>query len=245
MCTLSWWRRNGRCSVRFNRDERNGRPAAIPPRRLDGAPLPLLTPLDPEGGGTWICVDARGTTHCLLNFYDAAPLRPPRSPVASRGRLPPLAAAGFGESLASLFPAESLACFPPFHLLRIPRQGPIEHLCWNGSEAKAGPAHRDLGQWTTSGWNPAEVLAYRERMFRELVLVPGPTEERLDAFHRHQDPAHPAHGPWMRRADAHTHNLSRIRIDGNDIAFAYAASIRDDAEEPTAIHMPLSAACPP
>ncbi len=245
MCTLSWWRRDGRCSVRFNRDERIGRPEAEAPRLRTEGSLSLLSPRDPEGGGTWICVDATGTTHCLLNYYDAETAPPPKAPVASRGRLPLLAAAAPGGSLADRFPTRDLDHYPPFHLLRIPRIAPIEHLCWDGRDAFSGPDHPDLGQWTTSGWNPAEVVAFRARLFRELLAPQGPSEEVLDRFHRHRSTEQTAFGPWMSRSDARTRSLSTLRIGDGNIDFAYTPLSSENEADILSASMPLTASPSP
>ena len=134
MCTLSWWRRDGRLSVRFNRDEQKGRPTALLPRERMTGTHPVLSPEDPLGGGTWICVDTRGTVHCLLNNYEATAVFPLREPVRSRGELPLLSAASPDLPLTDLLPTLLLRHYQPFHLLRIPLHGETEHACWTGSD---------------------------------------------------------------------------------------------------------------
>ena len=101
MCTLSWVYHSKGYRLLFTRDEGRGRSPALPPeiRSADpiearehsygtaeemdsarshiGSPatqnrdLKYLAPRDPDGGGTWILVNAAGVTICLLNHYSA------------------------------------------------------------------------------------------------------------------------------------------------------------------------------
>jgi hypothetical protein len=50
-----------------SRDEKTVRPAATPPFIEKKTGYELVYPRDPQGGGTWIASDSRGTSLCLLN----------------------------------------------------------------------------------------------------------------------------------------------------------------------------------
>lgn len=214
MCTVSWWRRDGRLSLRFNRDEQRGRAEADPPGDHDG----LLYPRDPLGGGTWLCLDAGGTVHCLLNYYDAQHPHIPDHP-RSRGLLPLASARNPGPIGEWLDPTP----YPPFHLLRVPRVGPIEHVCWDSRQMFAGPAHADVTHWTTSGWNSQWVVKARGALFQEMLSRDGLAESTLQAFHHAQHPEQPGLWPLMSRSDARTVSLSEIQSDETRRDFSYEA----------------------
>ena len=214
MCTVSWWRRDGQLSLRFNRDEQRGRPLAEVPCLREGE---LIWPKDPQGGGTWICVDRWGTVHCLLNHYDAEMSAPPPDP-KSRGELPLLSATHAQGEISGWL--EPLA-YPPFHLFRIPLEGEITHVTWDGQRLEAGSVHLDLTLWTTSGWNVQEVVAARAELFECMIGDRGLSEETLEAFHFSIDPEHPGRWPRMSREDALTESYSEIRVTENEISFCY------------------------
>jgi|GEM_PF-1986183 len=212
MCTVSWWRRNGCLSLRFNRDEATDRLKAEPPRQKNT----LIYPRDPVGGGTWICVDPKGTVHCLLNYYDADEPKRPESP-RTRGELP-LQSAQTPLPFHDWLDPEP---YPPFHLLRIPRIDPIHHVSWNGQQLFDGPSHNDITHWTTSGWNSAEVVEHREHLFNELLQKQGLSEQTLHDFHYASHPEKSGFWPLMYRKDAQTVSISEIKSDEHQIHFRY------------------------
>lgn len=223
MCTVSWWRRDGHLSLRFNRDEQKGRPVAEPPAKQNG----LLYPKDPQGGGTWICVDSRGTIHCLLNYYDADDPIIPQEP-RTRGELPLLSAQNPSPLQAWLNPGR----YPPFHLLRIPLRGPIEHMCWDSHQCFSGPPHAEITHWTTSGWNASEVVRFRAELFHRMMTEKECSEKAFDDFHRYQDPSRTGFGPRMSRANARTVSISEIKVDPKKIFFQYTP-VDDEGMLPT------------
>lgn len=229
MCTLSWWRRDGALSLRFNRDEQRQRMAAEAPALREG----LIWPRDPQGGGTWICVDAAGTVHCLLNDYMSEP--PAGVPLRSRGELP-LRAAGNSDTITEWLCPEVYA---PFHLFRIPRVGEIRHVHWDGRRLTEGPAHPEMTLWSSSGWHPRPVVKSREDLFVRLRAERGISEDMLHAFHCFKDPERPAYGPWMTRADAKTVSISEIKVDDQGILFSYVELSDDRMLPPYEIFQPI------
>lgn len=71
MCTVSWDTSSTADLLWFNRDEQRSRSVAEPPRQHNlPEGLSVLSPVDPDGGGTWIGVNECGLIVCLLNAYD-------------------------------------------------------------------------------------------------------------------------------------------------------------------------------
>jgi hypothetical protein len=230
MCTVSWWRRGGCLSLRFNRDEQRQRPPAEKPALQDG----LIWPRDPQGGGTWMCVDAAGTVHCLLNFYDAVSVDPPAHP-RSRGELPLLSARNPEPILSWLKPVSYL----PFHLLRIPRAGAVTHIRWDGSHLSQAPAHPEITHWTSSGWNSQAVVQARGELFDQLLAARGISEEMLHDFHFKKNPENAGYWPWMSRTDAKTVSISEIKVDESRIRFSYSDLTEDRMLPPYEIFQPI------
>ena len=69
-----------------NRDERIHRPRGTAPALRTAGGARYLAPADPEGGGTWLAVNDRGATVCILNAAERDPSRLPSTP-RSRGRV--------------------------------------------------------------------------------------------------------------------------------------------------------------
>jgi hypothetical protein len=85
MCTVAFVpTRTGDYLLGHNRDERNTRARALPPKLRERDGLAFLAPTDPDGGGTWIGVNAAGVTLCLLNATESPGRRLPTTP-RSRG----------------------------------------------------------------------------------------------------------------------------------------------------------------
>ncbi len=216
MCTVSWWRREGALSLRFNRDEQRGRAVASPPCINE---QPLIWPKDPQGGGTWICLDRWGTVHCVLNHYDAEMVALPPNP-ESRGALPLLSAKNPERAVSDwLTPGP----YPPFHLFRIPLQGETSHVTWDGQHLELRPVHTDLTLWTTSGWNAHEVIVSRASLFDRMINEHGLSEDTLTAFHYAFDAENPGRWPRMSRGDARTVSYSEIRVTEKEMTFEYTA----------------------
>ena len=120
MCTCSWLRTPDGYDLLFNRDESRLRAPAFLPRLLVRNNARYLAPIDPDGGGTWLGVNAFGLSVALLNRYPGTDTGAPPTPALpiSRGLL-------VRNMLDSRDPAEvreridslDLARFQPFTLL--------------------------------------------------------------------------------------------------------------------------------
>ncbi len=230
MCTASWSVGSGLTTLCFNRDEARTRPRAVPPREIEADGRRLLAPIDPPGGGTWICVNARGICFFLLNNYEASasfdvqPTEP-----KSRGLLPLQAAVC--DSVAdfeSWLSGELLNSYRPFFLGAV-GGGTASLFAWDGSELRALDA--SSGFVTTSSFRSQEVQAYRKRRYGE--MLGGMASIDLDErFAYHVDVSHPdpAYNPLMSRPDAETHNVTSIEVSEKQARMRFAVRISGSNE---------------
>ena len=224
MCTLSWRQSEDRLSLWFNRDEQRARATARPPRvhKTESAPSPrYLAPTDPQGGGTWIFVNALGLVACLTNHYDAKAAPPPR-PV-SRGRLLASLAGSRnpGDLARGLRNALDTSPHAPFHLWTATPAIPPRIWRWDGvslEEIPIGP----LPMHTTSSYRSAEVANARRHTFQRLIADPlAPLDRELEAFQRQHDPDTPAHSVRMEREDARTVSLVHVTVCPGTLRMTY------------------------
>lgn len=86
MCSFSW-RDFGDCiSVVFNRDESITRAKAVAPKVYSHDGKSYIMPLDPDAGGSWICVNQAGLAFALLNNYQGR-MKPSSASLISRGQI--------------------------------------------------------------------------------------------------------------------------------------------------------------
>ena len=220
MCTLSWWRDKAAYGVLFNRDESRQRQQALPPALSKKRNTRYLSPLDPDGGGTWMWVNEYGVIGCLLNNYQIKKLTSP-NPV-SRGRLMnSLVGLKSAELLQPDLAKSDLKSYKGFHLFCMDRH---HHLLatWNCDRLEINNQETITRPITSSGYLPHEIVPFRIRLFNDMfpaIMEPSPQE--LHGFHTFQDPDFPAHSVLMCRPDARTHSLSKIVVDEYCVDFIY------------------------
>lgn len=231
MCTLSWWQHEHSYGVLFNRDESRQRSAAQPPRLRERHDISYLSPLDPDGGGTWIWVNQAGIIGCILNNY-AAP-GPNHEPV-SRGLL--LDSLARHTSLAALEEAvKEIDCgaYRGFHLFGCDSMELVMY-SWDGSHLGRKDGDELSCPVTTSGYRPEEVVGFRQELFGRQVGPDSPGyPEKLEQFHRYHDEEFPAHSPLMVRSDARTVSLSRVWVEEELITFSYRAVAENRQLQPS------------
>ncbi|MEM9596232.1 MAG: NRDE family protein [Acidobacteriota bacterium] len=236
MCTVTWTRRPGGYELFFNRDESLGRGRAELPRVHGAPPHPgdgprerrgptttYLAPVDSDAGGTWIAVNRRGLTVCLLNRYqdqDTAP--PPRRPV-SRGLLVArLARMPNPAAVHRHLEDSDLEAFRPFDLVVAGSDAAVTTVAWDGrSRRSAQPAEPPMA---SSGYDSGGALRLRRDLWREQMgknPAEHPTETFLE-FHRSHYPEKGAYSPCMHRSDARTVSLTHVRVEPQQISMAYA-----------------------
>jgi hypothetical protein len=230
MCTVSLLGSPSGYLLVHNRDESLRRPRAEPPRvQAHAGDLRVLAPLDPEGRGTWIGVNSRGLTVCVLNGD-----RPPAAPLPevpeSRG-LVAAALLGLGSASEAAERVESWnrsgrLRTRPFHLMLaspgwIGGGARFEQVSWDGASLRRRTL--DVPYVATSSTaDPDGAARARGDAFRELLpriekLSPDGRRETLALWHAQHLPDEPEGGPLsvcMHRADART--VSRTVVDVGD-----------------------------
>lgn len=227
MCTVSWRFRQlgsnqpGGFELFTNRDERRTRPAALPPRSLTtDSGRAFLAPVDEEGGGTWIAVNADGLALCLLNHYQAAELP---SGVVPRSRglvvtdlIDAPDVAGFARAVGEL----ELAAVRGFRLIALDASGAALLATWDTHRLELiGAVAPPL---VSSGFDFADVEAARIATFADLEREHGGVSSAmLDAFHRSERPAPGPYAVSMSRPDAWTVSHTRVVVDADAVELRY------------------------
>ena len=210
-----------------NRDERAARPAGEAPRLLQTPRCRALAPRDPEGGGTWIALNAHGVTVCVLNAAEARPERLPDKP-RSRGLIVRDLACVHGIDEARLWLEEArevLAWTRAFHLVAAepgPRSATarVARFRWDGLEADwetgEGP-----GLFVSSLLQPVEVERERSARWRARAAA-GPLDgEALAAFLAGHDPARGPLSVCMHRHDAGTVSRTLVEVTRKGATMRY------------------------
>ena len=220
MCTVSWSWSGASYELLCNRDERKTRAPAIPPK---SAPE-VLSPRDPEGGGTWIAVNASGVSIALLNGANAGP------GTLSRGLLPArLIRLENTTNINAEMATIDYNDFAPFTLLLIASNEPAHIYTWNGANILHQTDPNQQGLLTSSSMDAPGARAYRTALFEN--------EPSLETFHKSHGLSPSAYSPCMHRVDAETVSFSRIRVTPESITFLYkpTAPCRSGPEETSAI----------
>ncbi len=195
----------------FNRDEKHARAPEAPPRRgQTPRGVRYAMPVDGERGGTWLLLNEHGLTACVLNDYESGAESKPETR-ESRGRLPLECAecADIGQAREVLHTLD-LARFAPFRLVVVDRSGAGRVVHWDGRERQEALAPDFL---TSSSWMPARVRAAREARRAVLGDAGGWTAEMQEALHWEHDRAAGAESVLMRREDARTRSVCRVRVN--------------------------------
>lgn len=223
MCTVSWCNQPDGYTLFFNRDESRKRPAAIPPDEKSIRGTRILSPTDPEGGGTWLLINQTGLSLGLLNYYEArVNYQPPNR--KSRGLLP-LKFAPYGElsELKRALEKTDFSHYPPLHFLAVDTQSRSLLMTWDGqNKSFSNPRGRDL-PISTSSFATQNVAAARKAEFcKQLALASDPVEA-LEAFHTNAAPGPATHAALMSRPDAKTVSVTRIYVSANRVHMRYQA----------------------
>jgi hypothetical protein len=219
MCTVTVLPLGGGFRLAFSRDEQRSRPSALAPREALFGPRRALLPLDPTSGGTWVGANDLGLAAALLNLN-----RPPLARLAprrSRGTIVP-ALLGAGDVYEALGRAVRLPLddFAPFRLVIIHEKA-LAELAWDG--AGAGARKRALDRpvlFTSSGLGDRLVEGPRRALFEALVL-PAPTPEAQDRYHRHRWADCPEWSVCMSRPDAATVSLTVVTARPGSVELTY------------------------
>lgn len=206
-----------------SRDEQRSRSAGLAPTEWTAAGYRLLSPRDPDAGGTWIACRDDGAILAVMNRNpEPAPDLRDRA-LRSRGllleRLAGLPAAELASGLRELDASE----YAPFRAFVVPpvatAGGPT---VWAAEWTAGAPdqaasregadrhpiitEHALPACWVSSGLGDSFV---RDRLplFEQLV-APDPTPEAQDAYHRHAWPERGVPSVLMSRRDARTVSIT-------------------------------------
>lgn len=219
MCTLSWVPDQGGYTLAFNRDERGTRATGTPPKRVMVAGVPVLMPRDPDGGGSWISVNALGHTLALLNRYEDTPSDVGGAYRSRGGLVTGLAeVAGAAVVEASLRSME-LGRYRPFTLASVAKRQQPTLFEWDGRTLQVAEVSNPGLVRASSGSDQAGAERSRAAVFSGFGsrLTGGD----LLALHRSHAPEKGALSICMHRDDAMTVSLSYITVTGKELLFRY------------------------
>jgi hypothetical protein len=213
MCTLTWRPAADApgYDLFFNRDERNLRGAEHAPETgRTGGGVEYIAPMDADHGGTWLVLNAHGVTVCLLNYYPRGVVE---TGTQSRGKLPLFCAgcARAGDIIKELRAVE-LKPFAPFHLIAVDADGGSAWLKWDGHALHEAEAPEFL---TSSSFEPPVMQARREAAYAA-------GSAWGEAFHWTHNAQDGAGSVLMRRPDAATRSVCRVRVRADKAALTYA-----------------------
>ena len=236
MCTLTWWRESAESyEVFFNRDERKTRLQAEPPRVLEQGGISFLAPIDPVGSGTWMLVNERGVTVCLLNRWHEQV--DGETPTRSRGQIVmEMAEMENVPAIEERLRAQDLSGVLPFTMVGF---DPVGQRAWSWNGRELGVDHDPELPICSSSFHSAEVRAARQRRFQELCCRLRMGSDLLELYH--SDPEdHPS--PFttrMLRSDAQTMNRSRVRVHNGRVLWAYLEEQPELVGEPRSLRSSL------
>lgn len=222
MCTVSWLRQqDGGYQLLCNRDEKRTRREASPPQVERWGEVSVMAPRDGEAGGSWIAVNDRGVSLCLLN--GSGP-RQRNVPMESRGSLLLALSPARGAADACERAWQSdLARIAPFTLLALEPYQPASILEWDGERKTLLLQADSLLPLASSSVDAEAARARRRAEFARLTrggrIV---TASALCAFHESHGGGASAFSPCMHRADAATVSFSWITVTRHWVDFFYA-----------------------
>jgi hypothetical protein len=209
MCTLSWLRRSDGYTVLFNRDEQRRRAPGVPPSTHHHSGLPFLAPRDPEGGGTWITVNAAGCSVLVLNRYDA-PAIPLADPLSRGALVMALAGMAAEEAVAQLHRTD-LSRFRPFTLALFDVGRPATLHDWDGRRLEPASVDDSGLVATSSSFDQRRAQALRRELFAAALASRPPDEALLERLHA-DHATDRALAPCMHRSEASTVSLTRVHV---------------------------------
>lgn len=221
MCTVSTIRSSSLLRLVVNRDELRTRAIARPPARVELNGIPVLMPIDPDSGGSWVACNAAGLALALLNVNASGLLTIPGR--RSRGEIVPrLAACTTIEEAIAQAAALDAGAFAPFRL--VGAQG-AQLFEFAPPAAPVRRSTRMAQMFTSSGLGDDLVEAPRRELFERIVQDGhGDPRARQDLFHSHQWPDRPHTSVLMSRADAHTVSRTVMEIGRRTVMMSYAGA---------------------
>ncbi|MDP4611857.1 MAG: NRDE family protein [Opitutales bacterium] len=215
MCTLSWWAVETERGIVFNRDEKRTRSHGEVPRVIEGdSGRSILTPRDPDAGGTWVGVNECGLIVAVLNNYPFFQEAQPGQ--RSRGKLvlELLDRCETAADCMEVMSALDASIYPGFLLFAFGREDRPLARAWDGESLTelSLTGEGGLHVLTTSSFRREDCEAFR------FDLLAGQNRERtaLKAKHGSFNLDDPALGPVMVREDAATDSITEIVVGPNN-----------------------------
>lgn len=224
MCSFSWRELGDSIIVAFNRDESVTRAKAEPPAIFGNAPLQYIMPVDPDAGGSWICVNQAGLVFALLNNYQAR-VKTASSELISRGQIIKNLAQSQSYLDAKAYLDElELEWFQPFTLVLVSAR---DKAMWQYDGVVESLLETTLPEQYFSSGHPEanRVLQEREQVAKQWQVS---SEQDLIALHK----SHQANNSktefedrtfsiCMHHSKGHTQSLSVIKLSGKQARFRY------------------------
>lgn len=224
MCTLTWFGQPGGYQLFFNRDERRTRRPAHPPESATAGATRYLSPRDGDFGGSWICVNERGLTLCLLNGHSADDPSEPAEGFSSRGELPTaLIDRPSLTDVSSGLRDRRLDRFRAFVLAGFAADGSTASWDWRGGRLGQHASIDSSAPLISSSFDSLEVRRHRAELYARMRLqhFDDPEEFHL-AYHESHAPERGPHSPCMHRPDGETVSFSWIKVGPEGICFHYS-----------------------
>ena len=218
MCTVSWIHEADGYQVLCNRDEKKTRRRAWGPSIRTRHGVRYIAPSDGDSGGTWMAVNERGLTLCLLNGTGAG------GGQVSRGLLiPELIAEPAAWSVAERLWDRDLTEFAPFTLVALEPGMPAMVVEWKGVDKAVLPDADAMMPLTSSSYETARVVERRRRDFRTKLHAAGKLDSAFLYFFHESHNGHPdAFSTCMHRDDAETVSFSWVKVTSTEAEFFYS-----------------------
>lgn len=222
MCTVSWMYGQEGYELFCNRDERHTRAAALPPRVHQFQDISFISPLDPEGGGSWIGANQFGVTLCLLNAYDTSQEK--QTHHISRGRLLwYLMDCQSVSEISRRIERISMHVFRPLTLVALSLSEKAGVFHWNGTDLWINRNGDDERPLISSSFDLDSVQQARRNEWRHLFSEKSKelTASTLRKFHASHAPSPSPYSVCMHRHDARTVSFTHISVNSQSIQMLY------------------------
>ena len=201
----------------MNRDETLTRVLEMAPEIVKHPDTDWIAPRDGDKGGTWIGVNTQGVFACLLNAYlPGESLLPDTSGrFRSRGEIIPriLEAGPLKAGLDILESRLEPASYPSFTLIIGDESHRFEYQWLHEGGLVSRKLSGRWNLWSSSGWDSAEVAAWRDCRFQQWQDEGEEYVDTLPSFHLIREEEHEDRSPLMRRSWAATRSITQVRID--------------------------------
>jgi hypothetical protein len=233
MCTVTVVRAEGLLRVACNRDESRQRPAAYAPFITRAGALKVLTPQDPQGGGTWVAANSAGIVFALLNVNSIPTAS--SSQYRSRGLIIPMVAeCSSMDEIALGVDNIRQEPFAPCRLLVADQDVVVVLSIGTGRrEIEVYPVAHPL-LFTSSRLGDALVDGPRRLLFEQMIPLIGcragnerDLAAQQDAFHAHRWRDRPAVSVHMSRPEACTVSTTVVEVTADEVRMVYQPSFCD------------------